>query len=80
MQPKYYLESAKFNKSDEFRTSLVDIEAELNHYRCYFNEKRVYLNTDNPASSEFFWFFIRNFNGIKSKKFNFNLLFQSWIL
>lgn len=58
---------ARTIKNDEYYTLLSDIEDELQHYSDFFSGKVVYCNCDNPYKSQFFQFFINNFNayGIK---------------
>ena len=56
------LAAAKRAKNDEFYTRREDIENELMHYRDYFTGKTVYCNCDDPATSEFWKFFQRNFS------------------
>ena len=55
-------------KKDEFYTQLVDIEAELKHYRKHFEGKTVLCNCDDPYESNFFKYFAMNFNFLKLKK------------
>jgi hypothetical protein len=55
-------------KNDEFYTQLVDIEAELKHYRDQFRDKVVLCNCDDPYESNFFKFFAMNFNRFGLKK------------
>lgn len=55
-------------KNDEFYTQLTDIEKELNHYTEYFVNKVVYCNCDDPYESNFFKYFVLNFNRLKLKK------------
>jgi hypothetical protein len=55
-------------KKDEFYTQLVDIEAELRHYRDQFCGKVVLCNCDDPYESNFFKFFAMNFNHLGLKK------------
>ena len=55
------LHKAKAEKNDEFWTRLEDIEAELKHYRKYFNGKVVLCNCDDPEWSNFFRYFALNF-------------------
>ena len=55
-------------KNDEFYTQLVDIEAELRHYRDQFRGKVVFCNCDDPYESNFFKFFAMNFNYLGLKK------------
>lgn len=62
------LSSAKSAKADEFYTQLPDIERELKHYRQHFNGKTVYLNCDDPRTSNFFHYFSYNFERLGLKK------------
>ena len=62
------LDDAKKNKNDEFYTQLSDIENELKHYKEHFKNKIVFCNCDNPRESNFFKYFIRNFNRLGLKK------------
>jgi len=55
-------------KKDEFFTQLDDIEKELIHYKKYFNEKIVYCNCDDPATSNFVRYFLHNFDKLGLKK------------
>ena len=55
------LGAAKAAKNDEFYTQRQDIENELSHYEDHFRGKVVYCNCDDPAESEFWKFFQRNF-------------------
>ena len=48
------LHQANRAKKDEFYTQLVDIEAELRHYRKHFSGKTVFCNCDDPYESNFF--------------------------
>lgn len=59
---------ARRAKRDEFYTQLPDIEAELRHYEKYFRGKVVYLNCDDPKSSNFFRFFSDNFERLRLKR------------
>lgn len=61
--------SARNNAAlDEWYTSLVDIEAELRHYRGQFKDKVVFCNCDDPYESNFFKYFAMNFNHLGLKK------------
>lgn len=62
------LHKAKKNKNDEFYTQLIDIESELQYYEEHFRGKVVYCNCDDPFESNFFRYFVLNFNrlGLKS--------------
>lgn len=62
------LHQAKKSKNDEFYTQYEDIQKELNNYRDYFAGKIVFCNCDDPYESQFFQYFIRNFNFLKLKK------------
>ncbi|MBQ6205674.1 MAG: hypothetical protein IJK52_01180, partial [Oscillospiraceae bacterium] len=55
------LNNAKRAKKDEFYTRREDIERELTHYEEHFRGKTVYCNCDDPETSEFWRFFVRNF-------------------
>ena len=63
-----YLHKAKNNKNDEFYTQLKDIENELKHYECYFKDKIIYCNCDNPKWSNFWKYFEMNFRRLDLKK------------
>ncbi len=62
------LGNAKKAKQDEFYTQLTDIEKELKHYRQHFAEKTVLCNCDDPFESNFFKYFVLNFNRLGLKK------------
>lgn len=62
------LNSAKTAKNDEFYTRLTDIEKELRHYRKHFKDKVVFCNCDDPFESNFFKYFVLNFNTLGLKK------------
>lgn len=62
------LSSATRAKNDEFYTQLTDIEKELKHYRKHFKGKTVLCNCDDPFESNFFKYFVLNFNRLKIKK------------
>lgn len=53
---------------DEFYTQLVDIEAELRHYKDQLRGKVVLCNCDDPYESNFFKYFAMNFNHLGLKK------------
>lgn len=55
-------------KNDEFYTLLTDIEKEMRHYRKHFKGKTVLCNCDDPFESNFFKFFVLNFNRLGLKK------------
>lgn len=62
------LQKAKKSKSDEFYTQLCDIERELQYYQNCFVGKTVYCNCDNPLQSNFFRYFVNNFNELRLQK------------
>ena len=62
------LNKAGINKEDEFYTKLTDIEKELRYYKKHFNGKVVFCNCDDPFESNFFRYFVLNFNRLKLKK------------
>lgn len=68
MAGKEALVRASRAKNDEFYTQLVDIEAELRHYREQFRGKVVLCNCDDPYESSFFKYFAMNFNHLGLKK------------
>lgn len=61
------LNKAKSKKDDEFYTRRTDIEQELRFYKNHFKDKVVYLNCDDPAESEFWQYFVRQFNAWELK-------------
>lgn len=65
---------ANREKNDEFYTRLTDIEKELKHYRNHFAGKSVLCNCDDPFESNFFKYFVLNFNQLGLK----NLLATSY--
>lgn len=62
------LHNAKKAKNDEFYTQLTDIEKELKHYKSHFEGKTVFLNCDDPESSNFWEYFKLNFEHLGLKK------------
>jgi len=62
------LHKAKINKKDEFYTQLTDIENELKHYKKHFKGKVIYCNCDDPRVSNFFHYFLYNFEILGLKK------------
>lgn len=62
------LNRAKMDKEDEFYTQLKDIENEMRHYRGHFKGKTVFCNCDDPFESNFFKYFVLNFNRLGLKK------------
>lgn len=66
------LTQAKRNKNDEFYTQFVDIQKEIEAYLEYnpntFRDKVVYSNCDDPYESNFFRYFVLNFNRLGLKQ------------
>lgn len=62
------LQKAKKAKSDEFYTQLVDINRELQYYKKHFKDKTIYCNCDDPQTSNFFRYFVRNFKDLGLRK------------
>jgi len=66
------LTNAKKAKNDEFYTQYNDIQKEVEAYLEYnpnvFKNKVVYCNCDDPYESNFFRYFVLNFNRIGLKK------------
>lgn len=60
--------AAKKAKKDEFYTQRVDIENELKHYKAHFKDKVVLCNCDDPRESEFFKYFVENFERLGLKR------------
>jgi hypothetical protein len=56
-----YLNEAKVAKKDEFYTQYKDIDKEVKHYKEQLNGKVVYLPCDDPKMSEFWSYFVDNF-------------------
>lgn len=55
-------------KKDEFYTQLTDIEKEMRYYRGHFKGKTVFCNCDDPFESNFFKYFVLNFNKLGLNK------------
>ncbi|WP_226036741.1 adenine-specific methyltransferase EcoRI family protein [Aquibacillus saliphilus] len=66
------LHKAKKSKSDEFYTRYIDIQKEIEAYLEYnpdvFRGKVVYCNCDDPFESNFFRYFVLNFERIGLKQ------------
>lgn len=62
------LNAANKAKNDEFYTLLTDIEKEMRYYRKHFKGKTVFCNCDDPFESNFFKYFVLNFNRLGLKK------------
>lgn len=62
------LGAARTAKKDEFYTQLTDIEKEMRYYKKHFQGKTVLCNCDDPFESNFFKYFVLNFNRLGLKK------------
>lgn len=62
------LSNATKAKKDEFYTQLTDIEKEMRYYRGHFKGKTVFCNCDDPFESNFFKYFVLNFNKLGLNK------------
>ena len=66
------LTNAKRAKNDEFYTQYSDIQKEIESYLDYnldvFRDKVVYCNCDDPFESNFFRYFVLNFNKLGLKQ------------
>lgn len=62
------LHAAKASKQDDFYTQLSDIEKELKHYTAHFKGKTVLCNCDDPRISNFFKYFVNNFEKLGLRK------------
>lgn len=65
---KDILGAAKVAKKNEFYTQLSDIEKEVRHYKKHFKGKIVLCNCDDPFESNFFKYFVLNFNKLGLRK------------
>lgn len=66
------LTNAKLAKNDEFYTQYGDIQKEIQAYLDFnknvFRNKIIYCNCDDPFESNFFRYFVLNFNKLGLKK------------
>lgn len=62
------LNTAKKNKKDEFYTRYDDIAEELANYETFLQGKTIYCNCDNLKVSNFFKYFVDNFQRLGLKK------------
>ncbi|NMD00102.1 MAG: DNA methyltransferase [Bacteroidales bacterium] len=66
------LKKARKAKNDEFYTQFIDIQKEIEKYLDYnpdtFRNKVVYCNCDDPFESNFFRYFVLNFNKLGLKQ------------
>ena len=69
------LSAAVKAKKDEFYTQLTDIEKEMRYYRKHFKDKTVLCNCDDPFESNFFKYFVLNFQQTWVKETNSYVLF-----
>lgn len=60
--------NAKNAKKDEFYTQLDDINAEMIHYESQFKDKIIFMNCDDPTSSNFWRYFHMEFERLGLKK------------
>lgn len=65
---KDVMDKARQNKLDEFYTQSSDIEEELRHYKYHFNGATVFCNCDDPETSNFWNYFVLNFEHLKIRK------------
>lgn len=56
------------NKQDEFYTEIGMIEQELKNYKDHFKNNVVFCNCDDPYESNFFKYFVLNFDVLGLKK------------
>lgn len=70
--PNKNLHSAKGAKNDEYYTQYIDIQKEIEAYlefnSAVFRDKVVYCNCDDPFESNFFRYFVLNFNRLGLKQ------------
>ena len=63
---------AKKAKNDEFYTQYIDIQKEIEKYLDFnpdtFRKRIVYCNCDDPFESNFFRYFVLNFNKLGLKQ------------
>lgn len=62
------LRKADRAKEDEFYTILSYIEKELRHYKEHFKDKIIFMNCDDPETSNFWQYFMLNFSVLGLKK------------
>jgi hypothetical protein len=68
MAANKWLSNRNRSPQDEFYTQLVDIEAELRHYKDQLRGQVVFCNCDDPYESNFFKYFAMNFHHLGLKK------------
>ena len=62
------LNTSKQAQYDEFYTLKETVIDELKHYTESFFGKAIYCNCDNPAESNFCWYFLKYFNELHLKR------------
>jgi hypothetical protein len=62
------LHAAKATRQDDFYTQRSDIDKELKHYKKHFKNKTVLCNCDDPRVSNFFNYFVGNFQQLGLKR------------
>lgn len=80
MAKERHLNAAAKAKKDEFYTQLTDIEKEMRYYRKHFKDKIIFCNCDDPFESNFFKYFVLNFNRLGLKKLIATCYFSSPII
>ena len=63
-----YQNKARMAKEDEFYTQLSDIERELKRYKDQLRGKTIFCNCDDPETSEFYYYFVSNFDILGLKR------------
>lgn len=71
---------ARKAKQDEFYTQLTDIEREMRYFKQHFKDKIILCNCDDPFESNFFKYFVLNFNRLGLKKLIATCYFSSPIV
>ena len=67
-QKQKRLRQAQRYDNDEFYTKLDDIKNEVKHYAQHFKNKIILCNCDEPGVSNFYHYFIENFQKLELKK------------
>ena len=63
-----HLNKSKADKADEYYTLYEDIASEMEFHKHHFKDKIVYCNCDDPFRSNFFMYFVRNFDTLGLKR------------
>jgi hypothetical protein len=66
--PNKVFTSAKVKQNDEFYTRMEDISVELFRYRDFFKGKTILCNCDDPDWSNFWIYFVKNFDWFGLRK------------